>query len=110
MRFRARTPGNEKCEERVREWGEKSNSLRISATFFVTEKGGAKKVSALMRAACTTMARLASRRKLLTRFARSSDMRRSLRVLDSPKSYHGGSQGADKKAKKPLKNVRSMSW
>ncbi|HAI98743.1 TPA: hypothetical protein DCL30_04380 [Candidatus Peribacteria bacterium] len=37
------------------------------ATFFVTEKGGAKKVSALMLAACTTSARLASRRKLLAR-------------------------------------------
>ncbi|HAS34103.1 TPA: hypothetical protein DCS34_02215 [Candidatus Peribacteria bacterium] len=64
-------------------------------TFFITEKGGAKKVSALMLAACTTMARLASRRKLLIRFAHSSDMRRSLRALDSPKSYDGGSQGAE---------------
>ncbi|MDD5026054.1 MAG: hypothetical protein PHH13_01615 [Candidatus Peribacteraceae bacterium] len=56
----------------------------MSATFFVTEKGGAKKVSALMLAACTTSARLASRHKLLVRFAHSSDMWRSLLALDSP--------------------------
>jgi len=48
-----------------------------------------------MLAACTTMARLASRRKLLTRFARSSDMRRSLKGARLAKSYDGGSQGAE---------------
>ena len=71
----------------------------MDATFFVTEKGGAKKVSALMLAACTTMARLASRRKLLVRPAPAGLTRRTcgapLRALASPKSYDGGSQGAE---------------